>query len=249
MVGMVLLHLKRSYKVSFRERYDLVKAECEAICVAHGRDPHAVKVVAVSKTVGLPEIETAIAAGAHAFGENRPDMLASKAAALPDQEWHFIGNIQSRKIEEIVRFASLVHSLYQPHHVAKFDAAAASLGKVQNVLLEVNVSGEQSKSGLAPDQVALMLEVCEQYSHVRVCGLMTMAPQGNADVARDCFAQLALLAKQLKAGMDPAKAQYFNELSMGMSEDWREAVSQGATIVRIGRALFAEDFDEPHAQG
>lgn len=231
--------------MSFRERYDAVKAECEAICLAHGRDPHAVCVVAVSKTVGLPEIEAAAAAGAHNFGENRPDMLAQKACALPEQTWHFIGNIQSRKIEEIVRNASLVHSLYQPHHVAKFDAAASALGKVQEVLLEVNVSGEESKSGLAPDEVASMLEVCSQYAHVRVRGLMTMAPQGNADEARNCFAKLAQLAEELKVGMEPAKAECFNELSMGMSEDWREAVAQGATIVRIGRALFAEDFNEP----
>ncbi len=234
--------------MSFREHYELVKAECEAICVAHGRDPHAVNIVAVSKTVGLPEIEAAVAAGADNFGENRPDMLADKARELPDQTWHFIGNIQSRKIEEIVQYATLVHSLYQPHHVAKCDAAAAALGKVQDVLLEVNVSGEESKSGLAPDEVASMLEVCAGYPHVRVRGLMTMAPQGNADIARDCFAALAQLAKELKAGMEPANAQYFNELSMGMSEDWREAVAQGATIVRIGRALFAEDFAEVHTQ-
>ncbi len=226
----------------FSTRFEATKEELARVCAACGRDPRAVKVIAVSKTVGLDAIEEAVAAGAHDFGENRPDMLADKADRLPGECWHFIGNIQSRKIPEIVAHASLVHSLYQESHLAKFDAASAQAGKIQDVLLEVNVSGEQSKSGLAPADVAAMLDAATACEHIRVRGLMTMAPQGDLVVARECFDDLAALAGELRAALPADKAALFSELSMGMSEDWREAVAAGATMVRIGRALFSDTF-------
>ena len=146
---------------------------------------------------------------------------------------------------DFVRDAALVHSLYQQRHVPKFDAAAAASGKVQDVLLEVNVSGEASKSGLAPSEVAGMLEYCAGFPHVRVRGLMTMAPQGDAQRARACFADLARLRDEVRLGLDGEQAAVFDELSMGMSEDWHEAIAEGATIVRIGRALFDDAFEGP----
>lgn len=223
----------------YRAVCDDVAAQCRAV----GRDPHDVKVVAVSKTVGVAEVAQVVEAGAHDFGENRPDGLSEKATAFPRETWHFIGNVQSRRIPEIVRSASLVHSLYQEHHVSRFDAAAEAMGKVQDVLLEVNVSGERQKSGLAPDDLPALLEHCGRYSHVRVCGLMTMAPQGDPAAARSCFEDLARLRDELRGKLDAERADVFNELSMGMSEDWREAVVAGATIVRIGRAIFDETFE------
>lgn len=233
--------------MGFKERFERTQAEVTACCGRAHRDSAEVRVVAVSKTVGKPEIAAAVAAGAHDFGENRPDVLAEKVATFPHETWHFIGNIQSRRIPEIVRDASLVHSLHQERHVAKFAAAAAAIGKVQDVLLEVNVSGEESKSGLAPNDVAPMLALCAKYPQVRVCGLMTMAPQGDRGVAQACFEKLARMEDDLRRGLDPQRAAVFNELSMGMSEDWREAIAAGATIVRIGRALFDNEFEELHA--
>ena len=144
--------------MGFKERYERTVAEAAACCEACGRDPKSVVVVAVSKTVGADEVAEAIEAGAHDFGENRPDSLEGKRARFPQQTWHFIGNIQSRRIPDIVRDAALVHSLYQQRHVPKFDAAAAASGKVQDVLLEVNVSGEESKGGLAPGDVRALLD-------------------------------------------------------------------------------------------
>lgn len=228
--------------MSFKQRYERVLEEVAACCRAAGRDPREVKVVAVSKTVGIDAIEEAVAAGALDFGENRPDALAEKRARLPQPTWHFIGNIQSRKIPGIVRDASLVHSLYQERHVRAFDAAAAALGKVQDVLLEVNVSGEQSKSGLAPADVRGMLAACAPFPHVRIRGLMTMAPQGDLLTARACFDGLAQLRDEVRRDLEADRAAAFNELSMGMSEDWREAIAAGATMVRIGRALFDDAF-------
>ena len=230
--------------MSFSELYQRTLADVAECCRAAGRDPRDVRVIAVSKTVSIDEIRVAIAAGAHDFGENRPDALAEKRACLPQQTWHFIGNVQSRRIPDIVRDAALVHSLYQMRHVHRFETVAAAAGKVQDVLLEVNVSGEQSKSGLAPADVAEMLAACEPCAHVRVRGLMTMAPQGDLQAARACFDELAHLRDELRRSLEPGRAAVFDELSMGMSEDWREAVAAGATIVRIGRALFDDAFED-----
>ena len=155
--------------------------------------------------------------------------------------------IQSRKIPEIVACATLVHSVCKEEHFAKFDQAAERLGKVQDILLEVNVSGEESKSGFTPDEAIHALQLAETFPHIAVRGLMTMAPQGNLDVARECFEGLAALRDALRSQLPSEQAARFNELSMGMSEDWREAVCAGATMVRIGRALFSDSFESVRA--
>lgn len=228
--------------MSFSERYRYILDEIADCCRQAGRDPGEVKLLAVSKTVGDPEISAAIDAGIHSFGENRPDRLQEKALRFPQQSWHFIGNIQSRRISDIVACSHLIHSLYQKHHLLKIDEVAGKLGKVQDVLLEVNVSGEASKSGLRPDVVGDMLAWCADCQNVRVRGLMTMAPQGDLVCARHCFEELAQLRDTLRDNLAPCQAAVFNELSMGMSEDWREAIGAGTTMVRIGRALFDEGF-------
>ena len=229
--------------MSTATRYKHVRSEVDQVCKELGRDPEEVLLLAVSKTVDVDQVQLAIDAGARAFGENRPDELVRKQRAFPDMEWHFIGNIQSRRIPDIVRSAALVHSLFEERHARKIDEAAAVAGKVQDVLLEVNVSGEESKGGLAPGDVRALLDVCARLPHVRVRGLMTMAPQGDPAAARAVFEGLANLYAQLRAGLDPAQAALFDGLSMGMSEDWREAVRAGATIVRIGRAVFDDAFE------
>ena len=228
--------------MSFSENYQYFYDELKKACAASGRNVADVKLVAVSKTVGVPEIQQAIAAGLHDFGENRPDCLQEKAEALPNEAWHFIGNIQSRKIPEIVKHSSMVHSLFKESHLAKFDAAAKEIGKVQDVLLEVNVSGEESKSGLEPGQVRdVLLKACE-FENIRVCGLMTMAPFAGPGPAMKTFKGLRELRDTLKSELDAQHAKHFNELSMGMSSDWLQGVIAGATIIRVGRALFTNEF-------
>ena len=125
---------------------------------------------------------------------------------------------------------------------ARSTRSPASAGIVQDVLLEVNVSGEQSKSGRTPEDARELLEVCRTLPNVRVRGLMTMAPQGDAEVARKTFVGLRELRDSLRAELPEDEAACFSELSMGMSEDWPEAVAEGATIVRIGRAIFSPTF-------
>lgn len=231
--------------VGVAQRYERVVAEVADYARQCGREPGSVRVVAVSKTVGAPAVREAVAAGAHDFGENRPDSLLPKAQELPGETWHFIGNVQSRRIPDIVRAASMVHSLYQERHIPKFEAAAAAQGKVLDVLVEVNVSGEQSKSGCSPEEAAALVAACAACPHLRARGLMTMAPRGSAQEARACFEGLARLRDEVRSQLSSQDAAVFDELSMGMSEDWREAVAAGATMVRIGRAIFDDAFDAP----
>ena len=225
--------------MSIAARYESIIAEMAQCAQSAGRNPAEIKLVAVSKTVGLAEVQEAIEAGINNFGENRPEELAKKKQAFPEQTWHFIGNIQSRKIPEIVAHADLIHSLYQLHHVEHIEKAASALNKVQDVLIEVNVSGEASKGGVLSGEVSALLEECFSKPHLRVCGFMTMAPLGDLSVAKNCFTELAQLAKRLRqAFSEQNTAHEFRELSMGMSQDWREAVVTEATMVRLGRAIF-----------
>ena len=230
--------------MSIAERYQKVAAEVAEAAVAAGRAPEDVLLVAVSKTVGPEGVAEAIEGGARDFGENRPDQIVPKSAAFPEARWHFIGNIQSRRISEIVASSTLIHSLDQRRHAEKIDHAAAELSKVQDVLIEVNVSGEASKSGVDPVEAADLVRAVAALPHVSVRGLMTMAPAGDAQAARVAFAGLAELAAQIRAQLPAEDAAVFTELSMGMSDDWREAVPLGATIVRVGRAIFSESYQE-----
>ena len=225
-----------------KERYEHVRGELDEVCRTCGREPGEVTLVAVSKTVGPEEVACAIEGGACDFGENRPDQLMLKADRYPSSTWHFIGNIQSRRIRDIVGRASLIHSLFEESHARKIDEVARAHGIVQDVLIEVNISGEESKSGMQPESVQSMIATCRELSNVRVRGLMTMAPQGDPAIARKTFAGLARLRDELRDEMPAEEAEAFTELSMGMSEDWREAIAEGATIVRIGRAIFSEAF-------
>lgn len=226
--------------MSVEENYARVAQQVAACAQEHGRGADEVRLIAVSKTVEVPVVEQAVLAGAHDFGENRPECLVQKAQAYPDQRWHFIGNIQSRRIPDIVAHAALIHSLFQERHARKISDCAASLGKVQDVLIEVNVSGEQSKGGCTPQEAADLASCCLALPNVRLRGLMTMAPQGSQLEALRTFSGLAELRDQLRATMGPEDAAAFNELSMGMSEDWPVAVACGATMVRVGRAIFSD---------
>lgn len=223
-------------------RYERVREAVRDAAAACGRPADSVRLIAVSKTVGIDAVEEALRAGACDFGENRPDELVRKARALPECRWHFIGNIQSRRIPDIVEHAWLIHSLHAERHARRIDAVAAGLGKVQDVLVEVNVSGEESKSGVAPEEALGMVRTCCALAHVRVRGLMTMAPQGDLKAARRCFAGLARLRADIASQLDEEDARAFDQLSAGMSEDWPCAIEEGSTMVRVGRAIFSDGF-------
>ncbi len=224
------------------DNYIGVRDELARACASAERNPRDVRLLAVSKTVGPEGVREAYDAGARDFGENRPDQLMEKQPLFPDARWHFIGNIQSRRIKDIVPHAYMIHSLYQMRHAVKIADEAARVGKRQRVLVEVNVSGEESKSGIASDEVDGFVDECLGLASLEVCGLMTMAPQGDLPEARRCFAALREIRdatrSRLLAQGDEEAANSFVELSMGMTDDWREAVAEGSTIARIGRAIF-----------
>jgi pyridoxal phosphate enzyme (YggS family) len=205
-----------------------------ADCV--GRDHEGVTVIAVSKTVGPDEIREAIAAGARDFGENRAHDFATKAAMFPEVRWHFIGTLQSNKVGLVVGKAHLIHSVDSIKLLSAIGRKAAQAGVVQPVLLEVNVSGEQSKHGLAPERLEDVLLAAGALENVEVKGLMTMAPFTTAESVRPVFRELSTLFAHY-AGMRFNSVD-LTELSMGMTNDFMVAVEEGATMVRVGRAIF-----------
>ncbi|MGI6220369.1 MAG: YggS family pyridoxal phosphate-dependent enzyme [Coriobacteriales bacterium] len=211
-----------------------------ASALAESTDPaRDVLLIAVSKTVGLEEVAEAIAAGVHDFGENRTAELKRKQEAYPEENWHFIGRIQTNKLKDVVGRACLIHSVASLHALDAIEKQAAKLDIVQPVLLEVNVSGEESKDGFAPAELDGALEHASGLSHVRVDGLMTMAPLGDTETARTVFENLREMRDKRAARFKVCNNIGLNELSMGMTQDFREAVREGATMVRLGRSIFA----------
>lgn len=198
-----------------------------------------VQLVAVTKFVGEGEIRTLVEAGCRALGESRPQHLWEKAAALDGLpiQWHMIGHLQRNKIRRTLPQISLLQSADSPRLIEAVNEAAAELKQRVPILLEVNVSGDEAKHGFEPDAIEPHLERLAELQHVEVRGLMCMASlEGGPSVARRNFASLRELAGWLKTVSPPSLR--FDELSMGMSGDYEIAIEEGATIVRVGSALF-----------
>lgn len=225
-----------------------VEARLQAACARAGRPRATVTLVAASKTRTPQEIAAAYACGVRCFGENRveeaePKILAVNALLAPERPaWHLIGHIQGRKAKQAVHLADCIHGVDSPALAQRLDRLAGELGRRLPVLLEFNVSGEASKYGFpAWDDEAFtatrqVCAACEGLAHLEVRGLMTMAPIGaDPEVARPHFRRLAALAATLRQSL-PFSA--WTELSMGMTDDFEVAVEEGATLVRIGRAIF-----------
>lgn len=217
-------------------RYEAVLRRVADAADVAGRDPGRITVVAVTKTVGPAEVREAITAGVTDLGENRGQEFVGKHGLFPRERWHFIGSLQTNKVKDVVGRATIIHSVDSERLLRAIDARAAHVGCVQDVLLQVNVSGEGSKHGLRPDDVEDVLRAACGMAAVRVTGLMTMAPLGRPESVRWVFRESACLFARLASlrlnGME------MTELSMGMSNDLEVAVEEGATIVRVGRAIF-----------
>lgn len=196
-----------------------------------------VKVVAVTKNHDAAAVREVLAAGAEAVGENRVQEAMAKAALLPPAQWHLIGHLQTNKVRQAVPLFSLIHSLDSERLALEVERVAAGLGKRQDVLIQVNVAGEDTKSGVAPDGVMDLAKLVSGFEHVRLCGLMTMAPYyEDAEQARPVFRELYRLFTGLKAAALPNTGVEW--LSMGMTNDYSVAVEEGANLVRIGTAIF-----------
>ncbi|RIK56128.1 MAG: YggS family pyridoxal phosphate-dependent enzyme [Chloroflexi bacterium] len=220
-----------------------VRARIAAAAARAGRDQAAVTLVAVSKTQPLAAIEAAYAAGQRDFGENRLEELWPKVemaaqAGLGEIRWHLIGTIQSRKTPQAVGPFVLIHSVDRMKIAARLSRDAEAAGRVMRVLLEVNISGEASKHGFAP--AALMAEAAAlaDLRGIQVQGLMTMAPlEVEAEATRPVFRGLRQLRDALAAAYP---AIDWRQLSMGMTNDFEVAVEEGATLVRVGSAIFGQ---------
>lgn len=229
----------------FRARAGHVEERIEGALARARRPPGSVTLVAVTKTFPAEAVAEAVSAGLAHFGENRVQEAAAKipsVAALTRgrrASWHLVGHLQSNKAKQACTLFDLIHSVDDLALVARIDSAAASSGKRQPILVQVNVAGESTKSGIAPGELRSLIDAVRACSSVELRGLMTIPPHDpDPERSRPHFAALRRLGESVRDWLAPQA--YPGELSMGMSEDFEVAVEEGATIVRVGRALFGD---------
>jgi len=212
-----------------------IEARIVTACSRAGRPRQSVTLVAVSKTFPATAVDAAVAAGATDVGENRVQEMREKIAeASSKPRWHLIGHLQSNKAKDAVLLASVIHSIDSVALAEKVARAAAAQGKTQEILLEVNIGREEQKSGIVPVEAERVTVEIAKLPALALRGLMAIPPVGTPEETRRWFIALRELRDRLHPGM-PAG---FEHLSMGMSEDFEVAIEEGATMVRVGRAIF-----------
>lgn len=225
--------------MTMSERLGRVQERIAAACERAGRDRSDVTLVAVTKTFPPDVVADAIAAGVTDIGENRAQELKEKAAVLgatvgERARWHFIGHLQTNKVRQVVGTAALIHSVDRYGLAEAIARRAHTLGITQEVLVEVNLAGESSKTGIEPQRLRSLLDEIHGLEGLEVRGLMAMPPfADDPEAARPYFRELAELGAQ-SAGWIPGRV----ELSMGMTRDFEVAIEEGATLVRVGEAIF-----------
>jgi pyridoxal phosphate enzyme (YggS family) len=216
-----------------------------------GRSPEDVMLVAVSKTKPLEFVQIAYNLGMRDFGENRVQEALDKQAAFspPDLRWHMIGHVQTNKANKIAGSFAYIHSVDSLHVAQALQRAAEKKSKADNVyvrqpaFLQINISGEASKEGMAPEETLLIARQICALPHLEVCGLMTVAPLvKDAEQVRPFFRALRELRDRLRQELPDG---HWEHLSMGMTDDYHVAIEEGATIVRVGRAIFGERTKQP----
>ena len=223
-----------------------VKQRIEKKCSDAKRDPAEIKLIAVSKNFGIDEINTAYAEGLRDFGENRAqelDIKFSQMAVNDDRlenkiAWHFIGNLQRNKVRFAVNCADFIHSVDSLMLATEINKRAGAVNKIQKVLLQIKTSNEESKSGLTDySEIKDLVSYCNDFPNIELIGLMTIGPLTNdTDLVRQSFIQL----RKLKNRLNGDNFENIKELSMGMTSDFEIAIEEGATMLRIGSAIFGE---------
>jgi pyridoxal phosphate enzyme (YggS family) len=218
---------------------NIIHEQIKTVALQAGRNPNDIRLVAVSKKIPAPAIQKALEAGQIIFGENYLQDAKKKIEELgTGPEWHFIGHIQSNKAKSVADLFHMVHTVDRLKLANALDREAGKIGKKLPVLVQVNVGEEQQKSGVMPDEAGSLLEALQQLPHLQVHGLMTMPPyKDDPEDVRPFFRALRELSEEF------ARKDYFYkssrvELSMGMSHDFQVAIEEGATLVRIGTAIF-----------
>lgn len=220
-----------------KENLAVIQEKINQTCEKVGRDPQEIKIIAVTKYSTIERTKEAIEAGVIHLGENRDHEFLNKYEVLGDKPtWHFIGTLQSRKVKNIIDKVHYIHSLDRKSLAKEINKRAT---KPINCFVQVNVSGEESKHGIAPEETVEFVKSLQQYPNIRIIGLMTMAPHiEDETILRTCFQKL----RQLQQQIQQLELEYApcTELSMGMSNDYEIAIEEGATYIRIGTALVGE---------
>jgi hypothetical protein len=238
--------------VKIAERIERVKETIASACARAGRDPAEVKLVVVTKSATMPAIEEVIRLGCLDLGENRVQQLkkvsgqieeflqrsTGEGPASPKVCWHMIGHLQRNKVRQVLPLIALIHSVDTLRLAEEINTSAAKLNLSVRVLLQVNTSQEPQKFGVSVGAVPHLAEQIETLPNLKLVGLMTMAPlTHNKDVIRECFVRARELFIEMRG--EKVVGRHFTELSMGMSSDYEIAVEEGATILRIGSAIFS----------
>jgi PLP dependent protein len=224
--------------VSVSANLRIIQNNIVEACKRAGRDPADIRIIAVTKYVSVERAKEAYAAGISDFGENRDDGFLQKYEALGNKPtWHFIGTLQSRKVKNVIDKVDYIHSLDRLSLAEEIQKRAKRTVKC---FVQVNVSGEESKHGLSPEEVIPFIEKLREFPNIEVVGLMTMAPYtDNEQTIRSCFRHLKQLQKEIQALHIPYAP--CTELSMGMSNDYIIAIEEGATFIRLGTSLVGEE--------
>jgi PLP dependent protein len=217
-----------------RRCIDAVEERIRAACDRAGRPRSSVTLVAVTKTAPEPVLPLLPALGLTHLAESRPQQLWRRAPLAP-ASWHLVGHLQRNKVERTLPLVALIHSVDSDRLLRALEAEAAKQSRRADVLLEVKTSAEESKLGLSADEVRALVPVLEELQRVRVSGLMTMAPLEEPERCRESFAALRRLRDEIRPQL---RGHDLAELSMGMSNDFETAIEEGATLVRVGSALF-----------
>jgi hypothetical protein len=216
----------------------LIRQRMGVACARCGRDPQSVKLMAVSKTVAPERIRQALAAGVTLLGENYVQEAREKIPTIGHvAEWHMIGHLQTNKVKYVVNLFDWIHSVDRLELARELDKRAGQNNRRLNVLIEVNVSGEESKSGIEATQALELVRQVSLLPNINLRGLMTMPPYSdNPENSRPYFQALRKLRDDISAADIPSIPM--DELSMGMTDDFEVAIEEGATIIRVGRAIF-----------
>ena len=225
-----------------KDNYQTVEDKIAQACRQAGRNPQDVRLIAVSKKKPVRDIETLQELGQTSFGENYVQELMEKYSQLPETTaWHMIGHLQRNKVKYLIGKTVMIHSVDSLALAEEIDRQAAKADTTMNILLEVNVAEEDTKFGFKAEDVPAIAGEISRLSHIRLCGLMTSAPKSDDPQAnRPYFEKLRRLRDRLEIEIPDAPV---HELSMGMTQDYEAAIKEGATMVRIGTAIFgARDY-------
>ena len=224
--------------MNVRENFETITREIVETCKQVGRNANEVKLIAVTKYVTDARVEEALEAGIADFAENRPQNYVERKGKYSDKTWHLIGSLQTRKVRDVINEVDYFHALDRDSLAKEIEKRAE---KEIKCFVQVNVSGEESKHGLASEEAIDFIKSLEQYSKINVVGLMTMAPfVEDEEILRNCFRKLRQLRDEVKGlNLSYAPCEF---LSMGMSNDYKIAIEEGATHIRVGTALVGSEL-------